>query len=184
MLRYALYDYVPRRRIHREAFDQQDVNRRILDFKDGRTYAKRWAAESMAKALAALDLSDTVIVCAPASGPRTHARRFRKFSSMLCQLCQAVNGFDYVRVCQTRKKAHVSGEYELCRRFDELVHIDSTFFQGRNVLVIDDICTTGTTANAFIHALQMAGADVRMALFLAKTRAKRPIHIPHHGIGM
>jgi adenine/guanine phosphoribosyltransferase-like PRPP-binding protein len=36
--------------------------------------------------------------------------------------------------------------------------------------VVDDITTTGRTANAFIERMESAGAHVRMAMFLAKTR--------------
>lgn len=43
MLKYALYDYIPRRRQCRATFEQQETCRRILDFKDGRTYARQWA---------------------------------------------------------------------------------------------------------------------------------------------
>ena len=38
------------------------------------------------------------------------------------------------------------------------------------VLVIDDICTTCASADLFIDSLKKAGADVVMAMFLAKTR--------------
>ncbi|MBR6975038.1 MAG: phosphoribosyltransferase [Bacteroidaceae bacterium] len=40
---------------------------------------------------------------------------------------------------------------------------------GKRVIVIDDICTTCRTANAFIAKLQRAGANIQMALFLGKT---------------
>ena len=36
--------------------------------------------------------------------------------------------------------------------------------------VAGDIATTGKTANAFIERMESAGAHVRMALFLAKTK--------------
>ena len=41
---------------------------------------------------------------------------------------------------------------------------------GFNVLVIDDIYTTGRSSEAFISAIEATGAHVRMAMFLAKTR--------------
>lgn len=83
MLKYALFDYVPRRALHRASFNQQEICRRILDFKDGRTYAKRWAAAEIGRALAAARLSEVVVVCVPASCQHTYVRRYKKFSKML-----------------------------------------------------------------------------------------------------
>ena len=170
MLKYAIFDYLPQRKCRRASFDQMEVNRRILDFKDGRRYVTAWAVEVFSMTLSALDLRDTVIAFVPASSHYSHVRRFRRFSEMLCSRCSAVNGFEHVDVCGHRKRAHVTHEYELRSRIADYVHIEGAFCQGRNVLVIDDICTTGQSAKAFISALQEAGAHVRMALFLAKTR--------------
>lgn len=170
MLKFALYDYVPQRFIDRTSFEQQDTNRMILDFKDGRNYASRWAAQAMAYALHHADLKDVVIACVPASSTYSHARRYKRFSAMLCKAVGAIDGYEHVTVSGSRKRAHLTGEYELCDRFDELVHIDTSFFHGKKVIVVDDVCTTCRSANAFINALEDAGADVRLALFLAKTK--------------
>ena len=55
----------------------------------------------------------------------------------------------------------------------ECIHINDNELRGKKVLVVDDIVTTGKTANAFIEQMQAAGADVRMTLFLAKTKNYR-----------
>jgi len=52
---------------------------------------------------------------------------------------------------------------------DRYMHIDDCHFRGKDVIVIDDI-TTGKTATAFIDRMVSAGANVRMAFFLAKTK--------------
>ena len=41
--------------------------RHLLDFKAGRRYATKWAADLVARTLAPMDLTDTIIVCIPAS---------------------------------------------------------------------------------------------------------------------
>lgn len=144
MIRFALFQYVRESRVSRYPFEQQDVNRMILGFKDGRNVYTRWAARQFARALAAMDLSDTVIVCIPASTRYAHVRRWKRFSKLLCQLTGAINGFDRIQVCGSRKRAHVTGDYELATNIKHYVHIDAEFFQNRKVLVIDDICTTGS----------------------------------------
>ncbi len=170
MMKVALYYYIPRRMAHRATFDQLDRSRMILAFKDGRNVYTRWAAQSMAKVLAMAQLTDVTIVCVPASTRYSHIRRWKLFSYLLCKQTGAIDGFDRVDVFGSRKKAHITGEYELAHNIKHFVHIDDVFFRGRKVLVIDDIYTTGQSSSAFIEALQAAGADVVGAIFLAKTR--------------
>lgn len=170
MLKYALYSYIPRRYWKRAAFEEQDICRMILGFKDGRNVYTRWAARQFSRALAMADLTNTVIVCVPASTTCAHVRRWKGFSKLLCRMTGAVDGFDRVQVSGSRKRAHVTGEYELCTNIKHYVHIDADFFRGKKVLVIDDIYTTGRSSAAFIDAMQAAGANVLGALFLAKTR--------------
>ncbi|MBR6375802.1 MAG: phosphoribosyltransferase [Alloprevotella sp.] len=170
MMKYALFSYIPKRFQNRISFEELDVCRMIIGFKDGRNVYTRWAARQFAKALSAMDLTDTVVVCIPASTTCAHVRRWKRFSKMLCQLTGAVDGFDRIQVSGSRKRAHITGEYELCSNIKHYVRIDADFFRGRKVLIIDDIYTTGKSANAFIGAMQNAGAEVRMAMSLAKTR--------------
>ena len=35
MLKYALFDYIPKRKMRRATFEQQDTTRKVLDFKAG-----------------------------------------------------------------------------------------------------------------------------------------------------
>lgn len=170
MLKYALFEYVPKRMLKRASFDQQDRNRRILGFKDGRNLYSRWAARLFARALSAADLSETVIVCVPASTRYSNARRWKRFSEILCRLTGAVNGFDRIRVSGTRRRAHDTGEYDMVTDIAKWVHVDDEYFRGRKVMIIDDIYTTGQSSAAFTAALESAGATVTMAMFLAKTK--------------
>ncbi len=166
MMMYALYDYVPQRRLKRATFEQKDLNRRILDFKDGRIYATKWAAKMMAYCLQCLDLHEVTVVCCPASCQYSYVRRFRRFTHYLCRLTRAVDGFDLVRIRSCREKRHLSGRHISCM---ENACIDAAI-RGRKVLVVDDICTTCSSACEFIESLRAAGAEVVMAVFLAKTR--------------
>lgn len=172
MFKYALYDYVPQRWVHRFPVEQQVVDLMILGFKDGRNVYTRWAARQFAMTLSLLDMTDTVIVCVPASTPYSHTRRWKRFLDLLCRRTGAENGFCYVAVTGSRKRAHLTGDYELCTNIKRCVNIDAERLRGRKVLVIDDIYTTGQSSASFIGALEAAGANVVMAMFLAKTKAK------------
>ena len=169
MIKYALYDYIPQRNLKRASFEDMERHRRILDFKDGRNYAVKWAARELCKALSLMDLSQTVLVFIPACCKRTNDRRFKKFSAMVCERLGSVNGFDYVQVVGKRRKAHIDHVHEQ----DGFVQIDKSQLAGKEVIVVDDIVTSCQTANAFIDKIVSAGAKVRMAVFLAKTKSYR-----------
>lgn len=95
MLKYALFDYIPKRKMRKATFEQQDTTRKVLDFKAGKSYATSWAARQMARAIRHNDLSDTIIVCIPASCKRTNDRRYKQFMRELCELTGAINGFGH-----------------------------------------------------------------------------------------
>ena len=145
MFKYAIMQYTPQRYMRHADFETQDTMRHLLDFKAGRKYATKWAAQIVGKTLSAMDLTNTVIVCIPAS-------------------CE-----QHIQVIGKREKVHISKKHD--QRSN--VQIDTDYFNGKRVLLIDDICTTCATANAFIEQMQAAGADVRMTLFLAKTKTFR-----------
>ncbi len=131
MFKYAIMQYTPQRYMRHADFETQDTMRHLLDFKAGRKYATKWAAQIVGK--------------------------------------NAINGFEHIQVIGKREKVHISKKHGQKSN----VQIDTDYFNGKRVLLIDDICTTCATANAFIEQLQAAGADVRMTLFLAKTKTYR-----------
>lgn len=173
MMKYAIFDYIPERMMQRSSFELQDLHRMILGFKDGQNVYTRWAVRQFARALACMDLTDTVVVCIPASTRWANTRRWKMFSRMLCDSTGAIDGFDRIQVRGSRKRAHITGDHELATNIKHYVHIDERFFRGRKVMVIDDIYTTGRSSDAFIAAMEAAGATVTMAMFLAKTKRYR-----------
>ena len=166
MFKYAIMQYTPQRYMRRADFETQDTMRHLRDFKAGRRYATKWAADLVAKTLASMDLTNTIIVCIPASCEQTNKRRYKRFSASVCAKCNAINGFEHIQVIGKREKVHISKKHGQKSN----VQIDTDYFNGKRVLLIDDICTTCATANAFIEQMRAAGADVWMTLFLAKTK--------------
>ena len=174
--KFALTTYIPKRKMRRASFEEQEDTRRVLEFKNGNKFYAKYFARKMAYALSAMDLKDTIIVCIPASCKRTNDRRYKYFMQELCRLTGAINGFDAVQVMGKRKKFHVDHVHEVADGTNDNIHIIEDAVKGRKVIVIDDIITTGKTASAFIDKLQTAGANVRGAFFLAKTKSFRKKH--------
>ena len=152
LLKHAIYQYLPQRYHKKASFEDLEIAYKIHSFKDGRT---------------------TNI---PASCQHTHARRFKKFSAMVCQKTHAENGYDYIHVVGKRSKAHISKTHELAENTDQYVLIDAEKLAGKNVVVFDDITTTCKTADAFIERIQQTGANVKLAIFLARTKSFKKMY--------
>lgn len=167
MIKYALYDYIPKSLLNFATFEQQDICKKILDFKEGRIYAAAWAAKTIAHVLSLINLNDVTIVFIPASCEHSYIRRWKRFSNILCSLSGAVNGLEHIRVIGKREKFHKQRNNN---NILKNVLLDEVFFEKRKVVIIDDIFTTGATSDKFIKMLENAGADVKLAVFLGKTK--------------
>ena len=176
LIKHACFSYLPQRYHKRASFEEIDLAYKIQAFKSGRLYAKRWAANVVCDTLSLIDMSDTIFLCIPASCQHTHARRFKKFSDMVCQQTHAENGYDYIHVIGKRTKAHISKTHDLAEDPDQYVKIDADKIAGRNVVLFDDITTSCKTADAFIKRIQQAGANVRLAIFLARTKSYKRMY--------
>ena len=111
MFKYAIMQYTPQRYMRHADFETQDTMRHLLDFKAGRKYATKWAAQIVGKTLSAMDLTNTVIVCIPASCEQTNKRRYKRFSADVCAMCNAINGFEHIQVIGKREKVHISKKH-------------------------------------------------------------------------
>ena len=175
MIRYALYPYIPKRRLRRASFEELEVQFRILGFKDGLNIYTRWAVREFARAMTGMDLHEATVVCIPARTRYSNVRRWKRFSDLLCRATGATDGFPHVHVSGSRTRVHITGDHSVCQNIKHYVDIEHEFFRGRTVIVIDDICTTGQTSLTFVEALRNAGATVPVVICLAKTQPYRSI---------
>ena len=167
MLKYAIHQYFPQRYKH-ISFEQQEINRLLLSFKDGRRFATAWAVNEVAGLLRGNNLSDVTFVCIPSSSPYTYARRYKRFSRDLASRTNANDGYSLVSISGKRSRAHKERQALI-----EANYSLSPALSGRKVIVIDDIYTTGKTSQAFLNSLKQQGADIVLCLFLAKTKNYR-----------
>lgn len=72
----------------------------------------------------------------------------------------------------TRPQADLDGAERLSNMHGAFV-ADPAIVEGRHVLLVDDVCTTGATLNAAAEALRAAGASRVSAYCLARTQFKR-----------
>ena len=63
MFKYAIMQYTPQRYMRHADFETQDTMRHLLDFKAGRKYATKWAAQIVGKTLSATRSTDKRATC-------------------------------------------------------------------------------------------------------------------------
>ena len=171
MIRYALMSYMPKRYLRKANFETLMDDNFIWDFKDGRKWAKVKAANMVAQALSAQKLQDSIFMCIPASCQRTYTRRCKTFSAMVSEKSGMVDGFTLVKVNGKRDKLHTSSN-RANKKNDTLV-IDAKTIKGKNIVLFDDVVTTGKSCNEFKDKLETLGAKVTVAIFLGKTKKYR-----------
>ena len=153
----------------REKADRQLV----FDFKDGRAYeevARRKSAAMTERYRASC--ADIVFSPVPASTREKKEVRYKAFCQRVCELTGAVNGYEHVSVSGERLSIHENRKAEKEIRKVNIVEFDSAFFNGKLVVVFDDVISKGLSYATYAHQLESLGANVLGGLFLARTHYK------------
>ena len=153
----------------REKADRQLV----FDFKDGRAYEEvaRRTAAAMTERYGA-SCADIVFSPVPASTREKNEVRYKAFCQRVCELTGAVNGYEHVSVSGERLSIHENRKAEKEIRKVNIVEFDSAFFNGKSVVVFDDVISKGLSYATYAHQLESLGANVLGGLFLARTHYK------------
>lgn len=153
----------------RELADRQLV----FDFKDGRAYEEvaRRTAAAMTERYGA-SCTDIVFSPVPASTREKNEIRYKAFCQRVCELTGAINGYEHVSVSGERLSIHENRKAEKEIRKVNIVEFDSAFFNGKLVVVFDDVISKGLSYATYAHQLESLGANVLGGLFLARTHYK------------
>ena len=103
--------------------------------------------------------SSLTFACIPASLRKHTERRFKHFSEQVCARTGMENAYPAFSFTSTTDE---DGDEV------DTLHIDEAFFQGKKVLLFDDIIASGGSVIRFAEKLQEMGAEVVAALALGK----------------
>jgi len=132
---------------------------------DGRTGLARALAPALAAAEAGVAAAGAIIVPVPTSRAAYRRRGYR-----VAELVAARAGLQVTRlVTQTRRTADQRGLDRAARHDNVAGSMVARGADGRRVLVLDDIVTTGATLAEAVRALRAGGADVVGCLAIAAT---------------
>ena len=113
------------------------------------------------------DLPHITFVCVNASSQSAHERRYKEFSERICLELGMENAYTKIIVAKDGTPKHL-GKSE-----QAVLEIDEEFFRGRNVLLFDDIITSGQSLVRYKRLLTTYGANVIGALTIGKTMYNR-----------
>lgn len=138
----------------------------VFDFKDGRAYEEvaQLTAANMTERYGA-SCADIVFSPVPASTDKKNEIRYKAFCQRVCELTGAINGYDYVSVSGERLTIHEN-------RKVNIIEFDAAFFNGKSVIVFDDVITKGLSYATYANQLERLGANVLGGMFLARTHYK------------
>ena len=168
---YFIHNYYPLK--YTDISEKNKENRKIIyNFKDGLLNDR---TNNIHKQIAAVllnsfskdSLKETVFVCLPASTQAKYKRRYARFSEEVCKSCGMMNFFQHVSYLWDRKAKHIekiTAESELSH-----IHFPKEIVKNKNIIIFDDIFTTGKTLRAMESKLTLNGANVVSAIFLGKT---------------
>ena len=108
----------------------------------------------------------------PASTDKKNEIRYKAFCQRVCELTGAINGYDHVSVSGERLTIHENRKAEKEIRKVNVIEFDSAFFNGRSVVVFDDVITKGLSYANYANQLESLGANVLGGIFLARTHYK------------
>ena len=150
--------YFPNKTLH--TFIQQDAQELVLDFKNGDSDIQEIYIEQLTLLLKKTfkdDLARLTFVCIPASNEEDNEFRYEFFSSAICENTGMTNAYGHIKIVESATSKHLGGTSA------QLI-FDSDFFNGKYVILFDDIITTGKTVLKMKQELEHFGADVICAI--------------------
>jgi hypothetical protein len=168
---YAIYNYYPVNRFSASELTSKDLEARkhVYDFKDGRNpdhYSKLFASALVNK-FGSSFLSDKILIVVPASSKSKTEVRFKSFCSKMSLYTGMTNGYDMLTNNDVvRTAAHAGGNRNA--NLEQFLKISGSF-AGKNILVIDDVRTSGSSSNKIHEILKSRNAASVTFCYLAKT---------------
>lgn len=117
-------------------------------------------------------VNNIVFVCIPASSCEQNENRYRSFCEQVCSLAGVMNGFSHIKVLADRPSVHENRKKIQADFSSHFVKFDEDFFKAKDVLIYDDVVTTGLSYAELADRLEFIGANVLGGLFLGKTYYK------------
>lgn len=163
---FYMHDYYPVSHGQKLTTEQKKITNLVFRFKEGA--CSSLAAKLFSLAISRMAYFDTlaepILIPVPASTCERHRQRFMPFCDQLAEWLLIDNGFRAIRIEQDREQQKGTK-----RRDISGLTFDPKYIEGFDVLLIDDILTTGMSFTLIKRELEKLGANSVTGLFLGRT---------------
>ena len=143
--------------------EQADFVQDVYAFKDGEEPCEDYFSQ----AFKVLSVNENVTaVFMPCSTSERYYRRFAKIARYLERHGYAISGLHLIEIIRNRESKHTAAQRS---SVDTANYSMSLALQGKKVVIVDDLLTTGSSLVGFARNLERIGAEVIGAVFLART---------------
>ena len=171
------YDYYIRSKHLPYASDiQQGITQRVLELKDGLNPSSDLYSEALKILEAHFNENwkhpqGPTIIFMPCSSEQTYYSRFSALARSLSKRYNYNTDIDAIQYTNSRSSKHRSQNRNAIESNSNIVI--SPKIVGKQVIIIDDVITTGSSLQQFAEELHTYGVSIKAAVFLAQT-AKYP----------
>ena len=164
--------YVPKAYRELATEEERNFSEWVINFKDGQKAQLKEGAQMVINKLRQWygdKARELVVVPVPCSSMAQYRYRFAYFCVVVANTLGQLNPMQHVTILGKRSAAHRNPAHT-AQEDNYQVQLDSDFFKGKKVVVLDDIVSSGATADKFAKQLEEAGAEVKGGIFFAKTK--------------
>ena len=114
-------------------------------------------------------LTRITLVCIPASSEEKTRARYEEFSTRLCSETGMINAYNHMHVISASQEKKFGGTGITAKNVD----FESGYFNGKYVLLFDDIITKGESMLRFKRKMEELGAIVVAGFSIGRTKHER-----------
>lgn len=146
------------------------IRKKVWRFKDGdqatAADVAQWVVNTLDEKMP--DLENCTFVCIPASTEQKTQARYEQFAKDVCKATGMTNAYKHIKVEGERLALH---EHKVCKTISrvQVLKFNRNFFNGRKVIIFDDVITRGASFATMASYLEEMGAQVVDGIFLAAT---------------
>ena len=165
--------YIPKAYRELATEEERSFSDWVINFKDGQKAQLKEGAQMVISKLRQWygdKARELVVVPVPCSSMAQYRFRFSYFCVVVANTLGQANPMQHVTILGKRTAAHRNPAHTVVKDDNYEVQVDGDFFNGKKVVIVDDIVSSGRTADDFANLLEQAGAEVKGGIFFAKTK--------------